>query len=107
MAEANDSPVSRQVYLRQAIDETIRSLGGPISKTITWHMNNKGLLSDSKKVDIESFYFSLKELVGPGADMIMEETWERLSNRIKEGRNFRQGPIIDRISNLMKAGAEA
>jgi hypothetical protein len=107
LVEPSDNRVTRQEYLRQAIDATIRSLGGPISKTITWHLNNKGIMSDSKGLDVKSFYLHLQELVGPGADMIMEETWDRLSHQLKESRQFNDGPIIDRISRLMKTGVEA
>ena len=64
-----------------AIDEAISSLGGSIHKTITWHMNNRGVFADPKKIDIAFFYNNLKELVGPGADMIMEDIWEHLQRR--------------------------
>ena len=64
-----------------AINEAISSLGGSIHKTITWHMNNRGVLADPKKIDITFFYHNLKELIGPGADKIMEDTWENLQRR--------------------------
>lgn len=65
----------------RAIDEAISSLGGSIHKTITWHMNNRGVFADPKEIDITFFYHNLKELIGPGADMIMEDTWENLQRR--------------------------
>ena len=55
---------------RKAIDNAISSLGGPIHKTIVWYMNNRGVFGDSRKVDTSLFYQNLKELLGPGADMI-------------------------------------
>jgi hypothetical protein len=66
--------------LRSAINEALESLGGPIHKTITWHMNNRGIFADSR-IDVDSYYSNLKELVGPGADLIMEETWHNLQKR--------------------------
>ena len=66
--------------LRSAINEALESLGGPIHKTITWHLNNRGIFADSK-IDVDYFYSSLKELVGPGADLIMEETWNAMVKR--------------------------
>ena len=93
--------------LRHAIDEAIESLGGPIHKTITWHMNNRGIFADSN-IDINSFYSNLKELVGPGADLIMEETWEHLQKQGIAGKNFepRLSPL-EKIQKIMKIGESA
>ena len=90
--------------LRQALDETMISLGGPIYKTITWHMNNKGLFSDSKKIDLPAIYLSLKELVGPGADMIMEDTWTWLQKRngMKPSRDTSKISPDERIRRMME-----
>lgn len=83
MQDANDKKNSgkNRVLLQQALDETINSLGGPIYKTITWHMNSKGLFTDSQNLDLKAFYINLRELIGPGADMIMEDTWQWLKKR--------------------------
>lgn len=64
--------------IRKAIDDAISSLGGPIHKTITWHMNNRGVFSNPDKLDINFFWDNLKELLGPGADMILEEAWQNV-----------------------------
>jgi len=72
-----DNNVPRDI-VRKAIDDAISSLGGPIHKTITWHMNNRGVFSDPDKLDVNLFYDNLKELMGPGADMILEEAWQNV-----------------------------
>ncbi|MCI0559288.1 MAG: hypothetical protein MN733_12400, partial [Nitrososphaera sp.] len=61
MQEASDrnGNGSIQLLLRKALDETIYALGGPIYKTITWHMNNRGLFSDAKSIDVSDFYSNL------------------------------------------------
>jgi hypothetical protein len=66
--------------LRGAIDDTLRSLGTPIFKTITWHMNNRGVFF-GEKLDMAFFHSNLRELIGPGADYIMEEIWTNLKDR--------------------------
>jgi hypothetical protein len=95
-----------QVILRQAIDTAIQSLGGPIHKTIMWHMNNRGVFSDPKKVDVNNFYSNLKELVGPGAEMIMEETFEQLQKRYAGNINedFRRHSPVEKIHRIMEIG---
>ena len=109
MQDANDKKHngSNQVLLRQALDETIYSLGGPIYKTITWHMNNKGLFSDSQNIDLRAFYVNLKELVGPGADMIMEEAWQKLRKRSTTHVDTGNGTPLDRMMRLMGSEGEA
>ena len=98
---------SKQLLLREVLDETIYSLGGPIHKTITWHMNNKGLFSDSQSIDLNAFYLNLKELVGPGADMIMEEAWQKLRKRSKLRLDSGNGTPLDRMNRLMGSEGEA
>jgi len=90
--------------LRHAIDEAIESLGGPIHKTITWHMNNRGIFAGSS-IDISSFYSNLKELVGPGAELIMEETWQNIQREQKLGKNFEPWlSPLEKIQKIMKIG---
>jgi hypothetical protein len=95
-----------QDFLRQAIDAAIESLGGPIHKTITWYMGSRGVFSDPKKIDINLFYSNLQELLGPGADMIMEETWEHLQKRYggKAGRDTAKASPLERIQKMMEIG---
>lgn len=97
---------TEQVVLRRVVDETIRSLGGPVSKTIMWHMTNRGILSESTRIDIKAFYQNLKELVGPGADMIMEETRKHLEKHygIKAERDTKSSPL-ERIQKIMESEA--
>ncbi|MEW6603281.1 MAG: hypothetical protein AB1351_01165 [Thermoproteota archaeon] len=94
-----------QVLLRQSIDAAIASLGGPIHKTITWYMNSRGVFSDPKKIDINFFYSKLQELLGPGADMIMEETWEHLQKRCgAKARHDAKSSPLERIQKIMEIG---
>jgi hypothetical protein len=95
-----------QLLLRKALDETIYSLGGPIHKTITWHMNNRGLLADPMRIDITAFYMNLKELVGPGADMIMEEAWQKLKKQYKGSLDFSTGTPVDRMKKMINSDEE-
>lgn len=104
--DKNQGGNSRQV-LRQALDETIYSLGGPIYKTITWHMNNKGLFGDASSIDLVAFYHNLKELIGPGADMIMEEAWQKLKKQTKLKVDSGKGTPLDRMMKLMGSEGEA
>ena len=82
------------------------SLGGPIYKTITWHMNSKGLFADSRNIDLPAFYLNLKELVGPGADMIMEEAWQWLKKRSNTRIDNGKGTPLDRMIRLMGSEGE-
>lgn len=95
-----------QAILRKSIDAAIESLGGPIHKTITWYMDSRGVFSDPKKIDINFFYSNLQELLGPGADMIMEETWERLQKRYgtNAGHDLVRSSPLEKIQKIMEIG---
>ncbi|MGI0012652.1 MAG: hypothetical protein ACREBU_04300 [Nitrososphaera sp.] len=109
MQESNNNRDSgnNQLLLRKALDETIYSLGGPIYKTITWHMNNRGLLSDPRKIDLSAFYLNLRELIGPGADMIIEETWQKLKKDFKGRLDSGSGTPLDRMMRMIGSDEEA
>jgi hypothetical protein len=106
-ATDNNHRSSNQILLRKALDDTMLSLGGPIYKTITWHMNSKGLFSDSKNIDLPAFYRNLQELVGPGADMIMEEAWQKIRKNSKIRVDFGNGTPLDHMIRLMGSEGEA
>lgn len=96
-----DSKRLDQPELRQVIHETIHSLGGPISKTIMWQMSNRGVFSESTRIDIRAFYGNLKELVGPGADMIMDMTWQKLKKDYEGRYSFpSSGSSLERILEM-------
>ena len=60
----------------------INSLGGPISKTVEWHLISKGL--DFKDMDPTEVKSSLREVMGPGADLILEEMFGEKGNDKKD-----------------------
>ena len=102
----NQGSIDSQAVLRQSIDAAIQSLGGPIHKTISWYMDSRGVFSDPKKVDINMFYSNLQELVGPGADLIMEETWEHLKKTYgaKTQHGAAKSSPLERIQKIMEIG---
>jgi hypothetical protein len=104
--QGDDIKSNGQAILRQSIEAAIESLGGPIHKTISWYMNSRGVFSDAQKVDINVFYSNLRELVGPGADMIMEETWEHLQKHYgaKVGNDSTKRSPMEKIQKMMEVG---
>lgn len=106
LVHSNTEGKDCQVLLRQSIDAAIASLGGPIHKTITWYMNSRGVFSDPRKIDINIFYSKLQELLGPGADMIMEETCEHLQKRCRKKavQDATRSSPLERIQRIMEIG---
>ncbi len=65
-------------------------------------MDKRGVFTDPKKIDVESFSRNLEELVGPGAQMILEETADRLEKGAKLGvKTDRRGNPVDRIKRIL------
>ena len=71
------------LLLKSSLDESISALGGPIEKTISWHMSRRGVFTDPKSLDIDSFSVELEGLIGPGAQMILEDTASIFEKRSK------------------------
>jgi len=70
-------------------------------------MNNRGVFADPKKIDITFFYNNLKELLGPGADMIMEDTWDHLQKQygVQIDREFeRKHSPVEKIQRVIEVG---
>jgi hypothetical protein len=91
------------VLLKSSIEESITSLGGPIEKTISWHMSRKGVFTDPKSFDIDNFSTELEGLIGPGAQMILEDAavmFEKKS-KVKVDRGLAPLPKIKRIMNIL------
>jgi hypothetical protein len=54
--------------------DAINSLGSPITKTIAWHLKNRGLKGKLDEMNASELRSTLGELLGPaGADMILGE----------------------------------
>src|SRR5581483_11889073 len=102
----SDMRESAVILLKRAIDDSISALGGPISKTITWHMNKKGVFTDLKTWDIDNFSAELEDLVGPGAQMILEDAaleFERKSPlKVKLEKNLPPAVKIKRILEMLR-----
>lgn len=71
-----------QEVLREAICDTLLALGWPITKTILWHLHKTGFFLISKEeLDVQLFYKHLGQIVGQGAEMIMNQIYENLRRR--------------------------
>jgi hypothetical protein len=77
----DDAPRNNNKLLREAIDEALAALGAPRHKTLLWHLSSRKVFSDPDNTDVNAFYMAMKELFGPGADMIMREIWKRFKNK--------------------------
>lgn len=80
----------RQKLLRIEINEVLLSLGNSINKTIMWHMNNRGVFSSPKMIDLQIFYNNLEELLGPLSDEILIMTLKNLQKKygIKDNKSL-------------------
>lgn len=91
------------VILRQAIDESLHSLGEPIKKTVVWHLNLNGIFTESDQFDLASFYETLEDIMGNGAEVVIHVVYGILAKH-KEfalvGDPHRS--LVDRILDSMK-----
>ncbi|MGH9992952.1 MAG: hypothetical protein ACREAZ_09965 [Nitrososphaera sp.] len=68
-----------QDTLREAICDTLLALGWPVTKTIIWHLNAKGVfLASKEELDVEKFYEHLIQIIGQAADIVLNEIYEKI-----------------------------
>lgn len=91
------------VILRQAIDESLHTLGDPIKKTVVWHLNLNGIFIESDEFDLASFYETLENIMGNAAEVVIHAIYGILAKH-KEfalvGDPHRS--LLDKIQDNMK-----
>lgn len=104
--QSSDTDDFKRNALQTAIDDALLSLGIPVRNALLWHMSQRGVEFDSKDIDIDSVYSSLRELIGPGADLIMDKIFERLqchgSDIVSGIMNFQSCSSLEKIQGIMK-----
>lgn len=58
--------------------DALNSLGGPIRKTIMWHLESNG--KDIEHMNPSEVASMLRPLLGPGADMLVKEMFRQYDN---------------------------
>jgi hypothetical protein len=104
--QSNNIDDLRWNALQNALDDALLSLGISVRNALLGHMNQNGVEFDSKDVDIELIYSSLRDLIGPGADLIMDKVFERLqhygSDIISGIIDFQSCTSLEKIQGIMK-----
>lgn len=100
------------LILQRAINEGLDQLGGPIVKTIVWHLRSNGVFLDSQsEIDLRLFHKHLEDIVGNIADIVLSEVYESLRKRYPNCHDSMDSHlgIIDRIDRLLakQAGGDA
>ena len=61
----------REVLLK-CTQDALLALGEPTMQSLVWHLNNAGVQVVPENFDIRRFYAALKDMMGGGADIIMD-----------------------------------
>jgi hypothetical protein len=84
-----------------AITGTLSELGDSTMNSLLWHLENKGISLDPQHFVLLSFYDGLKELLGNGADLLMQEIYEHLLKQL--GIDYEPGAGLSPVElNLEK-----
>ena len=69
-----------QRLLYNAFYEAISFLGQPVAQTMLWHLQNRGVISQTYRTfDIDRLDAGLREILGSGSDVVMEKIYENLA----------------------------
>ena len=80
------SPRKNAQLLREALLDSIGQTGKPVEITILSRLKQNGIdLKDPlSEIDLRIVYTLMRELLGSGADKIMDEAWKYLRKRAKQ-----------------------
>jgi hypothetical protein len=70
----------------QTIKVALSKHGGPITKAVIWHLNNHGFFEE-KRGQQERLLANLRELLGPGGDLIVQDIMNRTRKKPDETEN--------------------
>lgn len=73
---------SQEVLLRCARD-ALSTLGEPTMQSLVWHLNNAGVQMTLDAFDIRKLYSALEDLVGGGADIIMDIVARSMASELR------------------------
>jgi hypothetical protein len=94
---------NQQQLLQMAIDQSLRSLGEPIMKTIVWHMNHRGFFLKSGNIDIKLFHQVLKSHYPNVSDTRIVQNKNMLDYVSDKHHPSSADAVIQQIQNLLEA----
>ena len=99
MDKYNDRPESE---ILEALSRALSELGNSTMHSLIWHLKNKGISLDPQNFVLHRFYDGLQELLGNGADMLMQEVYEDLLKRLGVVHEPAAGlSLVDKIEKIM------
>jgi hypothetical protein len=91
-----------------AITGTLSELGDSTMNSLLWHLENKGISLNPHDFVLKLFYDGLQELLGNGADMLMQEIYEHLLKQLGVDPEPEDGlspfDMIEKIMTTAKGG---
>ncbi|MEM2140093.1 MAG: hypothetical protein QXJ74_04240 [Nitrososphaera sp.] len=83
--------------------EVITTLGEPTMQSLEWHMSQSGISMVPEEFDIKRFHAALYELMGDGADIIMELVAKQMAEELEISADYDKGLIgIERVLRLFE-----
>jgi hypothetical protein len=94
--------------LRKSVEEALSLLGESTMQSLIWLLDRKGISLTSDTFDIKRFEQVLRELIGDGADVMMEEIYTRFNKKcnidIEPSSNLSALERIQKILESEKVG---
>jgi hypothetical protein len=97
MHKYSDRPVNQ---ILAAVSGAMSELGNSTMHSLLWHLKNKGISLDPQDFVLQSFYEGLQELLGNGADMLMQEIYEHLLKQL--GIDYEPGAGLSPVEKIEK-----
>lgn len=80
--------------------EVLSALGEPTMQSLAWHTGRSGVSMAPDDFDIKKFHTSLYELMGEGADILVEQVARGMAEELKLPSDF--GKDLTGIERVLK-----
>ena len=71
---------NEMIFDLETVRDAVSKRGGPITKVVTWHLNNRGFFNE-KRGQQERLLATLRELFGPDGDLVMQDITDRIRKK--------------------------
>ncbi|WP_337862000.1 hypothetical protein [Nitrososphaera sp.] len=87
--------------------EVLAGLGEPTMQSLVWHMAKAGVHMAPENFDMRAFAAALHDLLGGGADVILDQVAKSMARRLQVQVAEPGLPALERITRIMEVAQKA
>jgi hypothetical protein len=92
-----------QEALSKCARDALLTLGEPTMQSLVWHLSNAGVQMTPDAFDVRKFYEGLQDIVGGGADIVMDIVARSMALELKLNVDFdSHASALDKVLKVLE-----